>query len=315
MPAVDFTEIPPANVGDGSQDTFELFARDFLTALGFEVEEEPCRGPDGGKDLMVREPLTGIVRSTYRCWIVSCKHYAHSGQSIGDSDEIDILGKVRKFKADGFMAFYSTIPSSGLMKTLKSHEDEASVEIWDREKIEGSLVSDARLQTVFERYFPQSHKAWRTYLRTPVQVFGVYEPLECVVCGKDLLIDKKGNIALVINVRENPELVLDFYWACRRQACDGLVTQKAWDEHQAITKWEGLDDLSVPMVYMRWIGSHLTRLHEGREVFTDQAFERFRHAAMCISQLVVKETTPEQWARLQDLTTIPDFLAVCRRTP
>jgi hypothetical protein len=206
------------------------------------------------------------------------------------------------------MAFYSTIPSSGLMRTLKSHDRQVSVQIWDREKIEGRLVSDRRLQSVFERYFPQSYQAWRAYLRTPVQVFGAYEPLECVVCGKDLLVDKEGNIALAINVREDPKLVLDFYWACRKETCDRVMIHKAWAEQRAITKWECLEDLSIPMVYMRWVGSHLTRIREGHEVFTDQAFEKLRHAMMCISQIVVKETTPEQWARIRDLATIPDFL-------
>jgi len=187
MPVVDFTEVPLANIGSGSQDTFELFARDFLAALGFEVEEGPSRGADGGKDLIILEPLTGLVQSTKRRWLVSCKHFAHSGDSVGDNDEINIPGRVRRFKCDGFMAFYSTIPSSGLMRTLNSHKDEMSIEVWDKERIEEKLVSDSRLQTVFERYFPQSHKMWRS--KVPTQVFGAYEPLRCIVCGKDLLID------------------------------------------------------------------------------------------------------------------------------
>lgn len=37
MPIIDFTEIPLANSGDSKQDTFELFAREFLAALGFEI--------------------------------------------------------------------------------------------------------------------------------------------------------------------------------------------------------------------------------------------------------------------------------------
>ena len=62
MPVIDFTEIPQANVGGGSQDTFELFARDFLAASGYSIEEDPSRGTDRGKDLLVSETLTGIVQ-------------------------------------------------------------------------------------------------------------------------------------------------------------------------------------------------------------------------------------------------------------
>jgi translation initiation factor 2B subunit (eIF-2B alpha/beta/delta family) len=158
MPAVNFLEIPAANLGDGSQDTFELFARDFFDALGFEIEEGPSRGPDGGKDLVVLETLSGTLHPIKRRWVVSCKHYARSRKSVGDSDEIDIVGRVRKFKADGFIAFYSTIPSAELMRTLRSHEDEIAVEVFDRERIEDKLVSTSSLAGIFGRYFPDSYQ-------------------------------------------------------------------------------------------------------------------------------------------------------------
>jgi hypothetical protein len=161
MPAIDFTEIPPANSRDGSQDTFELFARDFLAALGFNIEEGPSRGADRGKDLLVCETLSGVVQPKNRRWVVSCKHNAHSGKAVGDGDENDIVGRVRKFKADGFMAFYSTIPSSALTQTLTGHKDEIDADVWDREKIEEHLVSRPELETVFRRYFPKSSREWR----------------------------------------------------------------------------------------------------------------------------------------------------------
>lgn len=34
---LNFKEIPQANQGDGLQNTFELFARDFLEILGYEL--------------------------------------------------------------------------------------------------------------------------------------------------------------------------------------------------------------------------------------------------------------------------------------
>ena len=48
MSAIDFKEMPEAHLGGGLQDTFELFARDFLSYLRYTVAEDPSRGADGG---------------------------------------------------------------------------------------------------------------------------------------------------------------------------------------------------------------------------------------------------------------------------
>ena len=53
MPPLDFSEIPRANQSGGSQDTFELLARDFFEMLGFKIESGPDRGQDGGRDLFM----------------------------------------------------------------------------------------------------------------------------------------------------------------------------------------------------------------------------------------------------------------------
>src|SRR3954452_21958206 len=51
---LDFKEIATAHAGTG-RDQFELFARDFLEAEGFEIVRGPDQGPDAGRDLIVRE--------------------------------------------------------------------------------------------------------------------------------------------------------------------------------------------------------------------------------------------------------------------
>ena len=51
MPALDFQEIATAQSG-ADRDQFELFARDFLEAEGFEIVRGPDRGPDAGRDLI-----------------------------------------------------------------------------------------------------------------------------------------------------------------------------------------------------------------------------------------------------------------------
>lgn len=79
---IDFKEIPKANEGSGLQDTFELFARDFLEDYGYLIVQEPDRGADGKKDIIVKESRKGIAGVTEKLWLVSCKHYIHSGKSV-----------------------------------------------------------------------------------------------------------------------------------------------------------------------------------------------------------------------------------------
>ena len=57
---LDFKEIPKANTGNGDQDTFELFSRDFLENLGYEIIQHPDRGADGKKDMIIQELRQGI---------------------------------------------------------------------------------------------------------------------------------------------------------------------------------------------------------------------------------------------------------------
>jgi hypothetical protein len=160
MSVVDFKEIPVANSGSGDQDTFEFFARDFFWALGYEIEEGPSRGADRGKDLIVVEPLFGILSQVKRRWLVSCKHHAHTGSSVVEKDEIDIIGRVVKFKCDGFIAFYSTLPSSGLSATFNDLRDRTAIEVLDRARIEHFLVTKERLKQVLKIYFPNSHNLY-----------------------------------------------------------------------------------------------------------------------------------------------------------
>jgi len=158
---IDFTEIPQANVPNGQQDKFELFAREFLNYMGYRIIEEPSRGADGGKDLVVDEHinLIGGVPYTIR-WLVSCKHYAHSGKSVSDGDELNVKDRVEQHHCDGFIGFYSTLPSTGLENRLRGV---TKTNIYDAEKIERFVVDaykDSKASTLFVRFFP---KSWKEY--------------------------------------------------------------------------------------------------------------------------------------------------------
>jgi len=104
---IDFAEIPAANQRSGDQDTFELFARDYLDALQFEIVQGPGRGADAGRDLIVvgKKPA-GQGEQDLR-WLVSCKHFAHSQnkRSVTPDDEPDISDRVLQAGCDAFMGF------------------------------------------------------------------------------------------------------------------------------------------------------------------------------------------------------------------
>ena len=153
MPALDFKEIPIPTVG-AARDQFELFAREFLEFVGFKVMVGPDRGPDGGRDLIVQEARTGIAGETLVKWLVSCKHKAHSGVSVTPEDEADIHDRVRTHGCNGFLGFYSTIPSSGLATKLNAPTLPFEVQVYDPEKIERHLLASSAGSALAKRFFP-----------------------------------------------------------------------------------------------------------------------------------------------------------------
>lgn len=169
---MDFKEIPKANSGDGDQDTFELFARDFLQQIGYVIAEDPARGADGGKDLVV---ISAGDEQNLR-WLVSCKHFAHSGKAVGAGDEINVVERTLSKGCKGFLGFYSTLPSESLMTTLRGLTYLVSHRIFDREKIESLIIGYHKRQSLMMRYFPESYKTWRKlhYYKEPVALFNYY---------------------------------------------------------------------------------------------------------------------------------------------
>lgn len=166
MSALDFKEIPQANLANGKQDEFELFARDFFAYLGYKIISEPDRGQDGGKDILIQESRIGIGGETAVLWLVSCKHFAHSnsgkGKAVGVDDEINVSDRLSSNKCDGFIGFYSTIASSGLTQKLQglSEGKPKEFKVFHRGSIEESLFKSPEGLQVARRYFPKSMQLW-----------------------------------------------------------------------------------------------------------------------------------------------------------
>lgn len=160
MPIIDFKEIPEAHIASGKQDSFEMFSRDFFECLGYRILSNPDRGADGGKDIVVEEKRVGPGGENTVKWLVSCKHKAHSGNTVKPTDDPNIRDRVEANQCDGFIGFYSTIPSSGLNNIILGLNKKIETQIFDKEKIEGHLLKTPKGVNLAKRYFPLSIKKW-----------------------------------------------------------------------------------------------------------------------------------------------------------
>jgi hypothetical protein len=159
MPALNFSEIAAAHAGT-ERDQFELFAREFLVAEGFEIVEGPDQGPDAGRDLIVRERRRGPGGESDFDWLVSCKHKATSGAAVSHTDEINLRDRIETHSCQGLIAFYSTLPSSTLAAHLAALRPQYGLLVYDREKIEAKLLDTPKGRSLAARFFPVSFQKW-----------------------------------------------------------------------------------------------------------------------------------------------------------
>ena len=308
MGVVNFKEIPTAKGGHEGQDDWVLFAREFFAALHIDVEEGPDRGPDSGRDLLIAEARKGILGSGQHKWLVSCKHHAHSKKAVSSREELDVLGRVRKFGADGFIGFYSTVPSSELSRTLESYKSQINVIVYDSAYIERNLLDNPDLHGVFKRFFPESYAEYRKASITPHEISESPVELLCNVCGKDLLKAREGRIGLVIELIDDDRKTryVDVYWACIGE-CDREM-EAAFEKRGFFTSWEGIEDLMIPLVFIQWVITIMNSLRSGFIVFSDEAYRKFIGLTFAVAQLVVRETSHEEEDRIQSLRQIPEIL-------
>lgn len=156
---LDYTELP----ADGVR--FEQLVREILVRSGFEVHWTGV-GPDGGRDLVATEKVGGLFAPFSRKWLVSCKHKAHGGASVGVEDISDIVDACAAVDATGFLLACSTQPSSSVVRRLEELERSGNLLtlFWDGIEIERRLdVPD--LFPLCHRFFPVSTGAnpWRIY--------------------------------------------------------------------------------------------------------------------------------------------------------
>jgi hypothetical protein len=311
---IDFKEIK-----DG--ETWELFARDFLTEMGFYVESSVDRGPDGKKDLIVNEQLKGNLNNYKFKWLVSCKHFANrnSANSVREEDEPNILERVESFKCDGFIGFYSTVPSSGLNTRLTQLKDNGNIKdyrVFDYKLIENYLITIGYSELLM-RYFPSSYKM----IKPLHLIFNQYLPLECKCCNTDLLkrINEDAYTGLIAFVYKDEtitteqeenhvhnQIIEDIYWACKGD-CDGKINDSIKNQHK-YTGWVDIDDLVIPAHFIKWVLAVMNCIESGKDKYTPEAYKKLKYFIMAISQKVMREMTKKEKERFLALLEIDNLL-------
>lgn len=295
-------------------ETWELFARDFLSELGFYIVSSPDRGPDGGKDMLCSEDLKGAL-SQYRFnWLVSCKNFASSERSVTEQDEQNIFERLEAFNADGFIGFYSTVPSSGLnarLHSLRANGKIKDYKIFDHRLIENHLIR-VGYSNLLMRYFPESYKAIK-----PLRLItSEYIPLKCKNCNVDLLEmlyreTYSGNVIFLEKQASEedyfPVKIEDIFWVCKSR-CNDLVERNI-NFKEYSTSWEDIGDLVIPTFFLRFFFSVMNSIREGKKIFSDQAYENMKTFIMALSQKVLREATAKEQDRIKALIEISSLFS------
>jgi hypothetical protein len=265
--------------------------------MGFYIESDPNRGADGGKDILVSEQIEGMVGNYRVKWLVSCKHNAKSGVAVNEKIELNILERVNGFGAEGFIGVYSTIASSGLTNRLNQLKDTGAIKdykIFDHKLIENYLINIG-FSNLLMRYFPNGYKQVK-----PLHIlFDKYYPLNCDVCGQDLLHEMYKNslngIIGYVGKQTNSYFIEDIYIACKGE-CDRQLENK-WLNKGIATAWHELKDLSNPLLYLKYLMSTINNIRSGEWKYTNEAFEKEKFILMKLGQKVFQEMNEEDRKR------------------
>ena len=310
VPVLDFTEIPEPHVPTGRQDTFELFSADFFEMLGYEIPNRPARGPDLGKDFIACETRSGIGGQTKVSWLVSCKHKAHSGKAVGVDDELNIVERVEGHKCAGFIACYSTLPSSTLSGRLEQLRSRFEVQVLDSEKIETQLLRTDEGIIIAKRYMPTSASHWEQEHWKPAKIFSDALVLRCHCCGANLL-DPVGGIFVVWRKWDetyDSSEVVDFRWCCKGDCDRNLQAQiRTSFRFKVHDSWDDMADMCNPTLFISRVMSWMNRI-QGGEMWAAEAFERLRTLIVTVFPHVARPLSTADREDVQSALRIPRFL-------
>ena len=223
-------------------------------------------------------------------WLVSCKHYAVSGRSVGTEDETNITDRLAQHKASGFLGFYSTVASAALVTRLKELRDQRKLEqfeIYDGARIESGF-HDVGLSGVLLQHLPTSH----TSLRPIHPLSDKYKPLSCDVCNKDLLKEstRNGKLGLIVFAARE-DVIYSVHFACKG-SCDQKLSARL--QHQGLADcWDDIDDYCNPLIFFRRMTGYMSELRNNPGAYSDEAHARMVGLYLAVSQRTLRQTNDE----------------------
>lgn len=296
---LDFKDIPQANTGSGEQDTFELFARDFFQILGYEIIENPDRGADGKKDLIILEKRNGISGTTLIKWLVSCKHFAHSGKAVKDSDEINILDRVKTHDCDGFIGFFSTLPATSLSSNFKGLKKEIEIDCYDKKRIESVLLESPQGLKLASRYFIPSFSTYAIENPKPAKIFSNDSEIRCEYCNKNLLDDKSGIFVILREPTDwdsSPIKKFPYekaYYSCKGK-CDNILQNRNSNGKFLLDEWVDISDFLSPTTYIKKQIAWMNSMQIEKDEMTKEVFEKLKMLFINCFPYIAREQTTEE---------------------
>lgn len=301
---IDFGEIPKANSSEGLQDTFELFSRDFFEVLGYEILQHPDRGADGKKDLIIQETRTGVSGTTKIKWLVSCKHYAHSGKSVSDTDEPNILDRISVHNCDGFIGFYSTLPATSLGKNFDGLKTKTNIQSFDKEHIEKILLESPQGLRLASRYFPISFEKYKTENPKPAKIFSDEPTIHCEYCNKNLLEDGSGIFVTLRKFTDYEAKIVtknpyeEAYFSCKGH-CDTILKNKYLQKGHYLDEWVAISDYLTPTGYIKKLMAWMNGMNIDNEKIEKNAFDKLKKLFINCFPYIAREQTTEEKERIK----------------
>ncbi|EKQ5595742.1 restriction endonuclease, partial [Escherichia coli] len=121
------------------------------------------------------------------------------------------------------------------------------------------------------------------------------ENYDGIVCNAKIIHDDK------------PTEVIAVYYACKGD-CDKYFDDYYWSKYKAITEWQDISDLAIPLFYLKWIVGIFNDLESGRKAYTKEAFDKTKEITLALSQIVMREMTEKERERVMDLNSLPDYI-------
>ena len=134
---------------------FELLCRDLLESFGAKIISAPSRGPDQKKDLIVElESKDNIGTCESVRYLVQCKHKAHSGKSVYETELGDFRSACLSHNVQGYFLITTTIPSTTVNSNLEvvNLKGELKTIIWDGRQVEQKIIRSPICNDLLKKY-------------------------------------------------------------------------------------------------------------------------------------------------------------------